>query len=57
MIPNSDKIVEEVIARHPAGRMTTPEDVARTLVALSDPALTWISGSVIHVDGGEDIAT
>jgi hypothetical protein len=31
--------------------------VALTLVALSDPALTWISGSVIRVDGGEDIAT
>jgi enoyl-[acyl-carrier protein] reductase III len=57
MIPNSDKIVAEVTARHPAGRMTTPEDVAQTLVALSDPALTWISGSIIHVDGGEDIAT
>ena len=57
MIPNSDKIVAEVLARHPAGRLTTPEDVAQTLVALSDPALTWISGSVIHVDGGEDVAT
>jgi enoyl-[acyl-carrier protein] reductase III len=57
MIPNSDKMVAEVMARHPAGRMTTPEDVAQTLVALSDPALTWISGSVVRVDGGEDIAT
>ena len=57
MIPGSDKMVAEVMARHPAGRMTTPEDVAQTLVALSDPALTWISGSVIHVDGGEDVAT
>jgi NAD(P)-dependent dehydrogenase (short-subunit alcohol dehydrogenase family) len=57
MIPDSDKIAAEAMARHPAGRMTTPEDVAQTLVALSDPALTWISGSVIHVDGGEDIAT
>jgi NAD(P)-dependent dehydrogenase (short-subunit alcohol dehydrogenase family) len=56
MIPDSDKIVAGVMARHPAGRLTTPEDVAQTLVALSDPALTWISGSVIHVDGGEDIA-
>ena len=28
-----------------------------TFVALSDPALTWISGSVIRVDGGEDIVT
>ena len=57
MIPNSDKMVAEVLARHPAGRLTNPEDVAQTLVALSDPALTWISGSVIRVDGGEDIAT
>ena len=57
MIPNSDQIVADVMARHPAGRLTTPEDVAQTLVALSDPALIWISGSVIHVDGGEDIAT
>jgi len=57
MIPDSDKMVAEAMARHPAARMTTPEDVAQTLVALSDPALTWISGSVIRVDGGEDIAT
>jgi len=37
--------------------MTNPEDVAQGWVALSDPALTWISGSVIRVDGGEDVAT
>jgi len=55
MIPNSDKIVAEVIARHPAGRLTTPEDVAQTLVALSDPALTWISGSVIQAEGAEGV--
>ena len=46
-------MIETVIAHHPAGRMTTPEDVAQVLVALSDPRITWISGVVIPVDGGE----
>jgi NAD(P)-dependent dehydrogenase (short-subunit alcohol dehydrogenase family) len=35
--------------------LTTPEDVAQTLVALADPRVTWISGAVIPVDGGEAI--
>jgi NAD(P)-dependent dehydrogenase (short-subunit alcohol dehydrogenase family) len=39
---------------HPDGRMTQPEDVARALVALTDPRVDWITGTVIRVDGGED---
>jgi len=39
---------------HPDGRMTQPEDVANTLVALMDQRLDWITGTVIRVDGGED---
>jgi NAD(P)-dependent dehydrogenase (short-subunit alcohol dehydrogenase family) len=35
--------------------MTTPEDVAQTMVVLADPRLRWISGAVIPVDGGESI--
>ncbi|MFP4345912.1 MAG: SDR family NAD(P)-dependent oxidoreductase [Anaerolineales bacterium] len=54
-IPEHREILAEVEARHPAGRLTTPEDVARSLVALADPRLTWISGAVIPVDGGERI--
>lgn len=53
MIPDYEKIIETVTAHHPAGRLTTPEDVAQTLVALADPRLTWISGAIIPVDGGE----
>jgi NAD(P)-dependent dehydrogenase (short-subunit alcohol dehydrogenase family) len=41
---------------HPAGRLTTPADVAGTLVALSSDGAAWVSGNVIGVDGGEDIA-
>jgi hypothetical protein len=29
--------------------------VARMLVALADPAVTWINGAAIPVDGGEII--
>jgi enoyl-[acyl-carrier protein] reductase III len=54
-IPGHEVLIEETARRNPGGRMTMPEDVANTLVALSDPRLTWISGSVIRVDGGEDI--
>ncbi|NBD36415.1 MAG: SDR family oxidoreductase [Chloroflexi bacterium] len=54
-IPGHEKIVATVREHHPAGRLTTPEDVAQALVTLADPRLTWISGAVIPVDGGESI--
>ena len=55
-IPGHERWVQEALQRNPGGRLTTPEDVATTLVALADPAVTWISGTVIPVDGGELIA-
>ena len=54
MIPNADKMRERIKNMHPDGRMTAPEDIARTIVALADPAIDWISGTVIKIDGGED---
>ena len=48
-------MIETTLRRNPAGRMTTPEDVAATIVALSQPAVQFVSGSVIFVDGGEAI--
>ena len=55
MIPDHESIIEEALKRNPGGRMTTPEDVASALLALSDPRLTWTTGAVIPVDGGEYI--
>ena len=40
-------------ARNPTGRMTTAEDVANAIVALSGEGTGFISGEVIGVDGGE----
>jgi len=55
-IPGNDAIVESAQARNPSGRLTTPEDVARCLVALSGEGTDWMTGNVIQIDGGEDIA-
>jgi len=55
VIPGHETYVTEVLRRNPGGRMTMTEDVAKVLVALADPAVTWVSGAVIPVDGGEII--
>jgi NAD(P)-dependent dehydrogenase (short-subunit alcohol dehydrogenase family) len=53
MIPGHEEMIVEALKRNPAGRMTTPEDVAASLVALADPRVNWVTAAVIPVDGGE----
>ena len=55
-IPGNEAIVESATRRNPGGRLTTLEDVARCLVALSGEGTEWLTGNVINVDGGEDVA-
>jgi len=55
VIPGHEGYIAEALKRNPGGRLTRPEDVAKVLVALADPAVNWISGAVIPVDGGEVI--
>mgnify|MGYP000262399085 FL=1 len=52
-IPGAEEMLRHAAARNPGGRLTTPEDVARAIRALSQPGLGWITGNVIRVDGGE----
>jgi NAD(P)-dependent dehydrogenase (short-subunit alcohol dehydrogenase family) len=54
-IPGSESIKQTALQFNPSGRLTTPEDVAAALVALSRPETYWMTGNVIGVDGGEDI--
>jgi len=56
-IPNFLKMRDVARAKNPGGRLTTPEDVAKAIVLLADENASWISGNVIGVDGGEDIAS
>lgn len=40
------------VGMHPLGRLGEPEDVARAIHFLLDPAQGWITGQVLGVDGG-----
>lgn len=55
-IPGSEQLFEEAAKRNPYGRLTTPQDVANAVVALCQPGADWITGNVINVDGGEEVA-
>ena len=54
-IPGHEALIDMARRFNPAGRMTTEQDVAYTMAALADPRIQWVSGSVIVVDGAEDI--
>jgi enoyl-[acyl-carrier-protein] reductase (NADH) len=54
-IPGNEQLLAEAAKRNPGRRLTTPEDVAGAVLALSSSGAGWISGNVIGVDGGEDI--
>jgi NAD(P)-dependent dehydrogenase (short-subunit alcohol dehydrogenase family) len=55
LIPGHEKLIETARARNPHRRLTTPDDVARCIVALCHPATYWMTGNTLHVDGGENI--
>jgi NAD(P)-dependent dehydrogenase (short-subunit alcohol dehydrogenase family) len=57
-IPGNDLIVEGALARNPSRRLTLPTDIADfiSLLAKPGPGADWVTGSVLYVDGGEDIA-
>jgi enoyl-[acyl-carrier-protein] reductase (NADH) len=52
-IPESQRMIDITLARNPHGRMTTTQDVADAIVALSESDSDWMSGNIIGVDGGE----
>jgi NAD(P)-dependent dehydrogenase (short-subunit alcohol dehydrogenase family) len=53
-IPGSEYMIKTALYRNPAGRLTTPEDVANAIVALSDINAQWINGDTIAVDNAEN---
>jgi 3-oxoacyl-[acyl-carrier protein] reductase len=46
------KVKEEMLAQIPLGRFGTPEEVAQTVAFLASEAAAYLTGQVIHVNGG-----
>jgi NAD(P)-dependent dehydrogenase (short-subunit alcohol dehydrogenase family) len=55
-IPGWEAIKAKAESCNPAHRLTTPGDVAAAIALLAEPGAGWISGNVIGIDGGEDVA-
>ncbi len=54
-IPDHERMKDIALRKNPHGRLTRPDDVARAVLALAQPETHWVTGNVIHVDGGEAI--
>jgi 3-oxoacyl-[acyl-carrier protein] reductase len=48
----SDEYINALITMTPMGRIGQPEDIARAVFYLASPEATFITGSVLSVDGG-----
>jgi NAD(P)-dependent dehydrogenase (short-subunit alcohol dehydrogenase family) len=42
----------QIIARHPVGRVGTPEEIAEAVVWLCSDAASFVTGHAMSVDGG-----
>jgi enoyl-[acyl-carrier-protein] reductase (NADH) len=56
-IPGNEDMINVAEIKNPRGRLTTPEDVAKIISLLCRDGGEWISGGIIHADGGEDIVS
>jgi NAD(P)-dependent dehydrogenase (short-subunit alcohol dehydrogenase family) len=54
-IPGNIPMVEVARRKNPRNRLTSPEDVAKVISLLCQEGGEWISGGLIHADGGEDV--
>ena len=55
-IPGHEQIVKHTLKRNPNKRLTLPEDVANAVYLLSKEEASWITGTIIPVDGGEHLS-
>ena len=46
---------ESIVRRHPVGRWGQPEDIAKVAVFLASNDSDWMTGTTIHIDGGESL--
>ena len=51
-LTSSEEKIEASAKRHPLGRIGQPEDIAASAIYLLSDASSWMSGQILHVDGG-----
>ena len=47
-----DAAIRQAAAQQPLGRLATPEEIADAVVYLCGPSAGFITGTILHVDGG-----
>ena len=57
LIPGSARMQAVAEQRNPFRRTTTPEDVANFIALMCLDEAAWVNGALLHVDGGEHIAS
>ncbi len=45
-------VKEAFVKQVPLGRMASSDEVARWIVSVADPSVTWMTGNVLAIDGG-----
>jgi enoyl-[acyl-carrier protein] reductase III len=55
MLPDADRLEAAVRAATPLRRVGTPAELAHAVLFLASPAASWITGQVLHADGGLSI--
>jgi enoyl-[acyl-carrier-protein] reductase (NADH) len=51
-LTNSEAKLKASEERHPLKRIAQPEEIASLACHLLGPSSSWITGQVIHIDGG-----
>lgn len=54
-VMKDDRMRRQLVERTPMGRPGSPADIARAALFLVSPAASWITGTVLNVDGGSTV--
>ncbi|HEX4515598.1 MAG TPA: SDR family oxidoreductase [Polyangiaceae bacterium] len=47
-----DAVKAQFVKMVPLGRIASPEEIARWILQLTDPSVTWVTGQILSIDGG-----